>query len=111
MRYLGKIIGKGILKRGNAADEPIGYDLDIFSRINTEWTFSGQVTASADTLRAAFNHKSLRVQIEDGSQFDLFFDEKTLEDGSVVAHVASRGVPNAMLPAAASSIRISIGVS
>lgn len=105
MRYLGKIIGKGILKGGNTADEPIGYDLDKFSRIDSEWTVSGEVTASPDTLQAAFSHGSLRVQIEDGSQFDLFFDEKTLEDGSVVAHVVSRGMPNAALRAAASSIK------
>lgn len=105
MRYLGKIIGNGFLKRANTGDEPIGYDLDIFSRIDSEWTFSGEVTASPDTLRTAFHHRSLRVQIEDGTQVDLFFDEKTLEDGSVVAHVVSRGMPNTVLRAAASSIK------
>lgn len=92
MRYLGKIIGKGTLKRDAATDEPIGYDLDIFSRPGVGRTVSGEITASAETLRDAFGQRNLRVQIEDGSHFNLFFDENTLEDGSIVAHVASRGM-------------------
>jgi NADH:ubiquinone oxidoreductase subunit F (NADH-binding) len=92
MRYLGKIIGKGTLKRDGAADEPIGYDLDIFSRPGVGRTVSGEITASAETLRGAFEQRNLRVQIEDGSQINLFFDESTLKDGSIIAHVASRGM-------------------
>jgi hypothetical protein len=92
MRYLGKIVGHGLLKRADAPDEPIAYDLDMFFRPGAGRTASGEITASAEALRNAFNQRSFHVQLEDGSHFDLFFDETTLEEGSVVAHVASRGM-------------------
>lgn len=73
MRYLGKIVGHGLLKRADAADEPIAYDLDMFVRPGSGRTASGEITASADTLRKAFDQRRFRVQVEDGTYFDLFF--------------------------------------
>lgn len=105
MRYLGKIAGNGLLKRENAVDVPVGYNLDIFSRPGTGRTVSGELSASAETLRHAFGRKNVRVQIEDGSHIDLFFDESKLENGSVVAHVASRAIAGAVQRPAAASTR------
>jgi len=105
MRYLGKIVGNGLLKRSDAADKPVAYDLDVFFRLGVGRTASGEITASAETLRSAFNDRRFRVEIEEGSYFDLFFDENTPEDGSVVAHVASRGMRGATQHAHSTSNR------
>jgi hypothetical protein len=91
MRYLGNFSGDGLLKRDGAEDARVGYNFDLYSRPVVGRTASGEITAAADILRRAFEGRDFRVQIEDGTSFDLRFEEKTLEPGCVVARVVSGG--------------------
>lgn len=90
MRYLGKIVGHGLLKRADAADEPIAYDLDMFVRPGSGRTASGEITASADTLRKAFDQRRFRVQVEDGTYFDLFFSTRTRSRMEALSRMSRR---------------------
>jgi hypothetical protein len=91
MRYLGGIVGVGVLKCEGKDIARASYDLDGFFDRLAGMKSSGEIRSSPAALKDVFGRKNVQLLTDEGQLLNLSFSEKALPPGSPVAHVDVMG--------------------
>ena len=91
MNYLGRISGKGVLKRNGEKIARASYDFDGYFRKPIGVTSSGEIRLSSEALKGLFGRTDIQLLTDDGRLLNLKFSEKELASTSGVAHVDVTG--------------------
>jgi len=91
MRYIGGIIGGGVLKCNGEDIARASYDFDGYFDKSGRLTSCGEIRASPAALKGVFGCKNVQLLTDDGLLLDLSFSEKALPTASAVAHVDVTG--------------------
>jgi hypothetical protein len=92
LRYLGGISGRGDIIHNGRKLAPATFDLDGYSRAETDVSGGGEIRLSADVLKSLFGRRDLQLLTEHGQVFDIIFSDKALPDESCVAHIDLTGM-------------------
>lgn len=87
MRYLGRLHGHGVVTRMGRDVGRASYDIDGFAVHPRGITGSGEIRLPPADLASVFGRRDVHLRTDDGRLLDLRFSDKSLREGSVVAHV------------------------
>jgi hypothetical protein len=91
MRYLGRIVGDGVLLRDGEAVARATYDFEGFERPRGEAVCSGEIGLTRSVLVSVFGARGVQLRTDDGRLLDLRFSDKLLGKAAVVAQVEVTG--------------------
>jgi hypothetical protein len=73
MRYLGRLSGRGALKRSGEEIARVSYEFDGFFQKPKRVTSSGEIRAPAAVLKGVFGGTNIQLLTDDGRLLDLRF--------------------------------------
>jgi hypothetical protein len=91
MRYVGGLIGGGVLKCNGEVVARASYDFDGFFDKTIGLTSCGEIRASPAALKGVFGRKNVQLLTDDGQLLGLRFSGKALPPASSIAHVDVTG--------------------
>jgi hypothetical protein len=91
MRYLGRLSGRGALKRSGEEIARVSYEFDGFLQRPMRVTSSGEIRAPAAILKSVFGGTNIQLLTDDGRVLDLRFSGKEPSPTDEVAQVDVTG--------------------
>jgi hypothetical protein len=91
MRYLGRLSGRGALKRGGEEVARVSYEFDGFLQWSMRVTSSGEIRAPVAILRSVFGGTNIQLLTDDGRVLDLRFSGNEPSPTDVAAQVDVTG--------------------